>query len=137
MIRQLPFVIVFAALGATLQAWGSEPEVTSIIRFADPADAMRITVAKAGLSGVSGTHVNGGGIAAQVEFELADWPELLIRPTEQPADWSGVRALAIPIDNPTAKPIDLLVRVDDDPRADGDRHSLTGRARVRSGEAGC
>jgi hypothetical protein len=49
---------------------------------------------------------------------------------------SGVRALATPIDNPTAEPIDLVVRVDDEPRADGDEHSLSGRGRVRPGEAG-
>ena len=136
MIRRLPFVLVVAALGAALRAWGSEPEVTPIIRFGDPADAMRIKVASASLSRVTGTRVNAGGIAAQVDFELADWPELVIRPTEEPADWSGIQALAMPFDNPTAEPIDLVVRVDDDPRADGDKHSLTGRARVRPGEAG-
>ena len=135
MIRQLPFVLVFAVLGAAPQAWGSEQEVAPIIRFGDPADAVRVMVARASLSRVSGSRVNSGGIAARVDFELADWPEMVIRPTEEPADWSGVRALAIPIDNPTAQPIDLLVRVDDDAHADGDRHSLTGRARVRSDEA--
>jgi hypothetical protein len=135
MIRQLPFVIVFAALGAALQAWGSEPEVTPIIRFGDSADAARITMAKASLSRVTGTRVNAGGIAAWVDFELADWPELVIRPTAEPADWSGVQALAIPIDNSTAQQIDLVVRVDDDPHADGQHHSLSGRVRVHSGEA--
>jgi hypothetical protein len=51
-------------------------------------------VAWASLSRVTGTRVNAGGIAAQVDFDLDDWPELVIRPTEEPADWSGVRALA-------------------------------------------
>lgn len=136
MIRRLLFVLVVAALGAALQAGGSEPEVTPIIRFGNPADAGRITVARASLSRVTGTRVNDGGVAAQVDFEVAHWPELVIRPSEEPADWSGVQALAIPIDNPTAEPVDLLVRVDDDLHAEGDRHSLTGRARVASGEAG-
>jgi hypothetical protein len=133
MIRRLPFVLSVAAFGAALQAWGSE--MTPIIRFGDSADAVRIMVARASFSRVIGTRVNAGGIAAQVDFELADWPELVIRPTDEPANWSGVRALAIPIDNPTAEPTDLVVRVDDDPYADGDRHSLTGRAQVRPGEA--
>jgi hypothetical protein len=135
MIRRLPFVLVVVAFGAALQAWGSETEMTPIIRFGDSADAVRIMVARANLSRVTGTRVNAGGIAAQVDFDLVDWPELVIRPTEEPAEWSGVRALAIPIDNPTAEPIDLVVRVDDEPRADRDKHSLTGRARVRPGEA--
>src|SRR6516225_5063366 len=134
MNRRLSFVLVFAAFGAALQAWGSDPEVTPIIRFGDPADMARIMVAKASLSRVTGTRVNAGGIAAQVDFEMVDWPEMVIRPTEEPADWSGVQALAIPIDNPAAEPIDLLVRVDDNPHADGDKHSLAGRARVGPGE---
>jgi hypothetical protein len=65
---------------------------------------------------------------------LADWPELLIRPAEGPADWSEVQALVIPLDNPTAEPVDLPVRVDDDAHAGGDEHSLAGRARVGPGE---
>ena len=136
MIRRLPFVLGVAAFGGALQVWGSEAEMTPIIRFGGSADAARIMVAGASLSRVTGARVNAGGIAAQVDFELADWPELVIRPTEEPADWSGVQALAMPLDNPTAEPIDLVVRVDDEPDADGDKHSLTGRARVRPGEAG-
>ena len=133
MVRQLPLVLC-VALGAALPVWGAEPEVMPIIRFGDPVDAVRTTVASASLSQVSGTRVNAGGPAARVDFALADWPELLIRPAETPADWSDVQALAIPIDNPTAEPVDLLVRVDDDAHADGDEHSLAGRARVAPGE---
>ena len=136
MIRRLPLVLVFLAFAAAPQALGSEPEVTPIIHFGDPADAVRITVARARLSPVTGTRVNAGGTAARVDFEQADWPELVIRPAEEPADWSGMRALALPVDNPTAEPIDLVIRVDDDPHADGKRHSLTGHARLRSTEAG-
>ena len=136
MIRRLPLVLVFLAFAAAPQALGSEPEVTPIIHFGDPADAVRITVARARLSPVTGTRVNAGGTAARVDFEQADWPELVIRPAEEPADWSGMRALALPVDNPTAEPIDLDIRVDDDPHADANRHSLTGRARLRSTEAG-
>ena len=136
MVRLLRLVLAFAVLGAPLRAAGSPLEVTPIIRFADPADVARITLAKADLSRVTRTRMNAGGIAARVDFELADWPELLIRPAEEPADWSGVQALAIPVDNPTASAVDLVVRVDDDPHADGEHHSLSGRARVRPNEAG-
>jgi hypothetical protein len=136
MIRQLPLVFVFLAFAVAPQALGSEPEVTPIVRFGDPADAVRITLARASLSPVIGGRVNDGGVAGRVDFELADWPELLIRPAEEPADWSGVQALEIPVDNPTASPIDFVVRVDDDRHADGEHHSLSGRVRVRSNEAG-
>ena len=133
MIRQLVFVLC-VVLGAAPSVWGAVPEATPIIRFGDPADMARITVARADFSQVSGTRVDAGGPAARVDFALADWPELLIRPIEGPADWSGVQALTIPIDNPTAEPVDLLVRVDDDAHAGGDEHSLAGRARVGPGE---
>lgn|SRR6516162_11395801 len=83
MIRRLPLVLVFLAFAAAPQALGSEPEVTPIIHFGDPADAVRITVARARLSPVTGTRVNAGGTAARVDFEQADWPELLIRPAER------------------------------------------------------
>jgi hypothetical protein len=69
------------------------------------------------------------------EFPITDAVRL-IRPAEEPADWSGVQALTIPVDNPTASAIDLVVRVDDNPHADGEHHSLSGRARVRPNEAG-
>jgi hypothetical protein len=129
-------VLVVAALGAALQALGSEPEITPIIHFGDPADAGRVTEARAHLARVTGTRVNAGGTAARVDFETVDWPELVIRPTGESADWTGIQALVIPFDNPTAEPTDLIVRVDDDPRADGEHHSLSGRARVRPHEAG-
>ena len=127
---------IFVALGMTPESWGAEQELTPIISFGNPADAARISVTNARLSQVSGARVNSGGIAARVDFLSADWPELVIRPAEAPADWSGVSALAIPVDNPTAEPIDLVIRVDDDPHADGEHHSLSGRARVRPGDAG-
>jgi len=135
MIRRWPLVVVFAALGAALRAEGSPPQATPIIHFADPAEMARITAAHASLSQVTGTRVNAGGPAVRVDFELADWPELTIRPAKGPADWSEAQALAIPIDNPTAEPVDLVVRVDDDLNADGNDHSLTGRARVCPGKA--
>src|SRR3984893_4240238 len=119
----------------TLQGWGADGGRPPIITFGSPADAARISVANARLSQVAGARVNSGGIAARVDFQSADWPELVIRRPEAPADWSGMSALAIPVDNPTAEPIDLVIRVDDDPHADGEHHSLSGRARVRAGEA--
>src|SRR5271166_3142363 len=128
MIRQLLFFVVFIAVGTTLRAWGSEDEVSPIIRFGDPSDGARISVENARFSLITGARVNDGRAAVRVDFAAADRAELAIRPVEEPADWSGMWALAIPVDNPTAEPVDLLVRVGDDPergrgsaRADGPR----------------
>jgi hypothetical protein len=59
-IRQLPFMLVFGALGAALQARRSEPGVTPIIRFGDRADAANYG-REASLSRVTGTRVNADG----------------------------------------------------------------------------
>ena len=129
MIRQLLFFVVFIAVGTTLRAWGSEEAVSPIIRFGDPSDGARISVENARFSLITGAGVNDGRAAVRVDFAAADRAELAIRPVEEPADWSGMWALAMP------EPVDLLVRVGDDPNAGGDQHALTGRARVRAGEA--
>jgi len=137
MSRRRPLsLFLFATLWMTPESWGAEREVTPIISFGNPSEGGHISVTNARLSRVTGTRVNAGGVAARIDFELAEWPQLMIGPTEGPADWSGVTALAIPVDNPTAEPIDLIVRIDDDPHADGEHHSLSGRARVRPSEAG-
>jgi len=119
----------------TPQGWGAEQELTPIIGFGNPANGARLAASNARLSQVTGTRVNAGGVAARVDFELVDWPELIIRPAEASVDWSGVSALAIPVDNPTMEPIDLVIRVDDDPHADGEHHSLSGRTRLSPGDA--
>ncbi len=134
--RRLLSLFLFATLGMTPESWGAEREVTPIISFGNPSEAGHISVTNARLSRVTGSRVNAGGVAARIDFELAEWPQLMIGPTGGRVDWSGVTALAIPVDNPTAEPIDLIVRIDDDPHADGEHHSLSGRARVRPSEAG-
>jgi hypothetical protein len=137
MSPRLLSLFIFVTLGMTSESWGAEREVTPIISFGNPSEAGLTSVANARLSRVTGTRVNADRVAARIDFELAEWPQLVIRPTEGPADWSGVTALAIPVDNPTTEQIDLIIRVDDDPHADGEHHSLSGRARVRPVRPGC
>jgi hypothetical protein len=57
MIRQLPFVIGFAAFRTALQACGSEQQVTPIMRFGNPDDRARISVENAHLSWINGATV--------------------------------------------------------------------------------
>ena len=54
MSRRLLSLFIIVTLGMTSQGWGTEPEVTPIIRFGNPADAARISVASARISGVTG-----------------------------------------------------------------------------------
>jgi hypothetical protein len=54
-----------------------------------------------------------------------DWPALRFA-ASKPLDWSAASALAMPVANPGDTPFTLLLRLDDDPRADGGDRSLTG-----------
>ena len=65
MSRRLLSLFIVATLGMTPQGWGTEPEVTPIIRFGNPADAARISVASARISEVTGARVNAGGTSAR------------------------------------------------------------------------
>ena len=134
MIRQLPIVIVLAALGAALQAWGSEQEVTPIIRFGDPADAVPIMVAMSSLSRVTGIrakpwHRRAGRFRIG---RLAGAANSAERTAGRLVGCTSTRHTRRQPDRPADR---IVVSVDDDSHADGDRHSLGGRARVRSGEA--
>jgi len=89
MRRRLLSLFTFVTLGMTPESWRTEREVVPIISFANPADAARIWVTNARLSRVTGTRVNAGGVAARIDFESGEWPQLMIAPSEGPADWSG------------------------------------------------
>ncbi len=56
-----------------------------------------------------------------------DWPALRFH-ASQPLDWSGAAALTVPIENPGAVPVEILLRLDDRADATGDDRSLTGLA---------
>ena len=55
MSRRLLSLFILVTLGMTPRGWGTEPEVTQIIRFGNPADAARISVANARISKATGT----------------------------------------------------------------------------------
>ena len=54
-----------------------------------------------------------------------DWPAIRLR-VATPLDWSRAGALTFDVENPGPSPFHLLVRIDDDPHADGGDGSLTG-----------
>jgi hypothetical protein len=128
-------LVAIAALVPATQLGATERSVIPFIDFSDPADAARLSVEKAKLSFKTGGRVNGGSTAAHVDFAATDGAQLMIRPANGAADWSGMQALAVPVENPTTEPVDLLLRLDDDLLAGTAAHSVTGRARLLAGEA--
>ncbi|WP_165228387.1 beta-agarase [Aquisphaera insulae] len=64
----------------------------------------------------------------RVTFEPAEWPNIRFpAPGGKPWDWSG-RSFALELRNLDAEELEVHVRVDDDPSADGIRHCRTGHA---------
>jgi hypothetical protein len=72
MSRRLLSLFILVTLGMTPESWGAEREVTPIISVGNPSEAGLISVANAHLSRVAGTRVNAGGVAARIDFELAE-----------------------------------------------------------------
>lgn len=78
------------------------------------------------LDGVRVTEpASGAGLTAYVFDGRRDWPALR-RHARQPLDWSGAGSLTLAVDNPASTPFALLLRLDDEPQADGGDTSLTG-----------
>ena len=67
-------------------------------------------------------HATEGKFALKAVFQNAEWPHLLWSP-KQPLDWRNAGGLAIDVFNPSDIPVELGIRVDDDPTADGSNHS--------------
>ena len=64
-----------------------------------------------------------------------DWPALRFR-AAAPLDWSRAAALTVPVENLGDRPFTLLLRLDDDPNADGGDRSLTGMITLAPHERG-
>ena len=58
-----------------------------------------------------------------------EWPAIRLY-APKPLDWSRADALALDVENPDSSPFRLLIRVDDNPGANGDERSLTGTTEV-------
>jgi hypothetical protein len=69
-----------------------------------------------------------------VRFHPSEWPNVLLTPAV-PWDWSKARALSFEVANPGPDPVELGVRFDDDPSADGWLHCRTGSGTVPPGKA--
>jgi hypothetical protein len=70
------------------------------------------------------------GRAMQVGFHQVDWPNVFFTPADGPWQWSAYAGVAVDIFNPENEPVDVCMRVDDDPSADGLVHCNTGDATI-------
>ena len=107
--------------------------MSPIIRFGDPSDGARISVENAHFSPERESTTAARQCGSILRLQTGrSWRSgrLKSRRIGQACGrsrypWTTLRQ----------EPVDLLVRVGDDPNAGGDQHALTGRVRVRAGEA--
>lgn len=135
--RALPItaLLLTTALLVAVPISAAERPASRIISFSAPSDAARLSVENARLSRGASVRIDPSGVAARVDFAVAEWPQLKIRPEGAAWDWAEMQALAIPVENPTGDTVEILVRLDDDPNASGIGDGLTGRTRLLPREA--
>ncbi|HLK58985.1 MAG TPA: beta-galactosidase [Chthonomonadaceae bacterium] len=108
------------------------PSALSINSFETVADLQLLKAANTRLTPTP-QHATDGKQALQVEFQPAEWPNVLFAP-ETPWDWSGYGGLALDVTNPGQEALQFYVRIDDDKRADGVVHCRTGNATIEPGK---
>ena len=77
-----------------------------------------------------------GRNAMRVDFEQVDWPNVSFAPQAGPWNWSDYAGIAVNVFNPENEPVDVCMRVDDDPSADGAVHCNTGSATIPARQHG-
>jgi hypothetical protein len=74
--------------------------------------------------------------AIRVTFEPAEWPSVRFpAPRERAWDWSGRGFLLLDLTNPGREPLNLGIRIDDDPSADGRLHCRTAQVALGARES--
>jgi hypothetical protein len=68
----------------------------------------------------------------RVTFQPAEWPSVHFKPS-QPLDWSKTGTFVVDVTNPGTKPVTFGVRVDDEPSADGNKHTRQGMTTAEPG----
>lgn len=104
------------------------------LAVASPLPAQEPTphpVALDGLRGQNARILANTDAHARILFEPAEWSNAVLD-FNPPADWSAFGRLVLTLDNPGDQPLELGVRLDDDPSADGRKHCIQGTIPVPS-----
>lgn len=105
------------------------PDVFPPLTFLNPAAAAKLQPRHASLDASQPGFV-------RIAFERAEWPNVSLSAGRSYAstDWSNVGALAIELRNPEATPLEVHIRVDDSPEANGSVHCRTASATLEANE---
>jgi hypothetical protein len=78
-------------------------------------------------------HATDGKFALRIDFQPADWPNLIFLAPDAGWNWEQSAALAIDVINLTDETVPFSIRIDDDPRANGHKYCRTGSGQLRAG----
>jgi hypothetical protein len=127
-------VTFFAALLLTLgtaQAAGPQAEAGSHLfsSFESSEDVQNVKATNAQIAPLR-EHATEGQQALRIDFEQAPRPAVTFSAGDKPWDWSPYGALAFDLSNPSAEEIPFGLRIDEDPAADYQDHSVTGHSTI-------
>ncbi len=120
-------------LALALIAAGCQAQTTLVTSFEDDEQLKILRPRNTRIEVVTTAGVTDGARALKVDFEPVQWPALWFSPAA-PFDLRGYGEIALDVTNPMNEAILFLLRVDDDPRADGNRYCRTGSATIQPGE---
>jgi hypothetical protein len=113
-------------------AGGTDVRPTPIIAFGDASEQSRISTTHAVASIIEVRADHRFGKRIRVDFEAAERPEIRVQ-TQDQIDWSAMGQLIVPVRNPGADAVSLVVQVDAI-GTDGGNESRSGIVRVRPRE---
>ena len=100
--------------------------------FESPDDLVAATGIGARVRQLS-EHATDGQYALRIDFEPAEWPNLIFRAPEGGWNWEQSAALAVDVTNLTDETVPFSIRIDDDPSANGHKHCRSGSGHLRAG----
>ncbi len=110
-------------------AQSSELKTELIASFESPAEIRHIKTVDAQIAPIE-EHATDGKQALKIDFKQARKPALQFTSGDKPWDWRAFGALAFDLTNPSDAEISFGVRIEDDPAADDNHHSVSGHSTI-------
>ena len=119
--------LIFARTPLSMAADNAQPPLAHLIA---PSAGTLVITENAKLEIAAGRPLDQENPAALVAFNAAQWPQVILRAAARSWDLSGAEMLAVPVENPEAEPVDLVIRVDQDGQGSDGPPSRAGGARI-------
>lgn len=123
----LALLLTAGTVLAPAQSSASKTEL--IASFESPAEIQRLKLTDAQIVPIA-EHATDGKQALKIEFKPGRRPAVQFTAGGQPWDWRAFGALAFDLTNPSDAEFGFGVRIEDDPAADDNHHSVSGHSTI-------